>query len=382
MSVSISVLKIYTETEKGELLKKLTSSSAVSDTLEDTILKNTKGIKVYPVPRKDGRYCGYITKDGTRKFVYGKSVSDVKNKLRDLLSNGKKKQKEKPQQKVLRFEEYCKQWIELYKEPNLKPKSLAALHRALKKPMEAFSGVPINKITTDMLQSFLAAMPRSRSRDLCVVYLKNLFKRALILRYIKYNPCDLLEIKKCVANKRAALSEEEEKAFLEATKTSTHSLLFRFLLSTGLRIGEALALKKTDFDSGTVTVSKNVVFVNGKRILQTPKTNAGNRTVPVPKNIYDSILALPTEDVFPFSYNAISTAFKKLSAKIGFRVSAHILRHTYATHLEEAKVPIKIKQYLLGHSSVAMTEDVYTNIRENFLRKELSTFIVDFDDFM
>lgn len=375
----MSVLKIYTETEKDKLLEELLHSPAVPQTLEDTILKNTKGTKVYDTPRKDGRYYGYVTKEGSRIFVYGKSVTEVKNKIRSLLSDAEKKAKEKPQRKILRFEEYCTQWIATYKAPNLKPKSLAALNRALKKPIEAFSGVPINKITTETLQSFLAAMPRSRSRDLCVVYLKNLFKRAVQLGDIKRNPCDLLELKKAVAHKRTALSDEEEATFLEATKNSTHSLLFRFLLSTGLRIGEALALKKSDFSKGAVTVSKNVVFLEGQRIVQTPKSNAGNRTVPVPKSIYEAVTSLSTDDVFPFSYNAICSAFKKLSKKLGFRVSAHILRHTYATHLEEEKVPLKIKQYLLGHSSITMTEDVYTDVREDFLKKELTAFVTKFD---
>ena len=64
--------------------------------------------------------------------------------------------------------------------------------------------------------------------------------------------------------------------------------LFCLLLTTGLRIGEALALDPSDFNysAKTVTVSKDVVWVDGKKILQsTPKSKAGFRTVPVPENV-------------------------------------------------------------------------------------------------
>lgn len=64
---------------------------------------------------------------------------------------------------------------------------------------------------------------------------------------------------------------------------------------------------------------------------------------------------------------AINVALKKLSKKLGFTVSAHILRHTYATRLEEAGISPKIQQYLLGHATVDITQNVYTDAQSDYI---------------
>lgn len=48
--------------------------------------------------------------------------------------------------------------------------------------------------------------------------------------------------------------------------------------------------------------------------------------------------------------------------------SLHILRHTYATRLEEAGVPAKVAQYLMGHATIQMTKDVYTDVQDGYIK--------------
>ena len=48
-------------------------------------------------------------------------------------------------------------------------------------------------------------------------------------------------------------------------------------------------------------------------------------------------------------------------------VTLHILRHTYATRLEEGNIQPKLKQYLLGHSSLAVTQNIYTDTTTEYL---------------
>ena len=50
-------------------------------------------------------------------------------------------------------------------------------------------------------------------------------------------------------------------------------------------------------------------------------------------------------------------------------MSLHVLRHTYATRLEEAGIPAKVKQYLMGHSSLDMTENVYTDTQKAYVER-------------
>ena len=97
-----------------------------------------------------------------------------------------------------------------------------------------------------------------------------------------------------------------------------------------------------------MNISKNVVYINGKKIIQnTTKSEAGMRTVPVPDDVLEFF---KNKDgiLFPSTYNAVRMAFRNLSTKSGIAVTPHILRHTYATRLEENNIPPKVKQYLLG----------------------------------
>ena len=172
---------------------------------------------------------------------------------------------------------------------------------------------------------------------------------------------------------------DEQAAFLAAAKTSVHFLLYRFLLSTGLRIGEALAITHKDLKDRKVSVSKDIVFIGGKEIVQPPKSKAAFRSVPVPSDIYAEMLSTTSERIFTQSYNAVRLAFKTLSQKLSFTVSAHILRHTYATRLEEAGISPKIQQYLLGHSKVDISQNIYTDAQSAYINSVSDKICAIFD---
>ena len=344
------------------------NDGSFSTPTEEKMLINMTGISINAKTRSDGRIQGYAMRDGEKKYFYGKTTADVHKKIQDYLNSAPiPKRKKRNADTTPLFEIYAAQWVEQYKKPNLKPKSLYTLHFALKKAVEAFSGKTIGSITTDDLQKFFTSLPPSRSRDLCAVYVGQLFKKAFVTGVIKKNPFEQVEIKKHAPQKRSALTLDEQAAFLAAAKSSVHFLLYRFLLSTGLRIGEALAITHEDLKDGKVSVSKDIVFIDGKEIVQPPKSKAAFRSVPVPGDIYEEMQKAKTERIFPCTYTAINVALKKLSKKLGFTVSAHILRHTYATRLEEAGISPKIKQYLLGHATVDITQNVYTDAQSDYI---------------
>lgn len=339
-----------------------------STNTEEKMLIDISGVSINAKPRSDGRYQGYALRDGEKKYFYGKTPAEVQKKIQDYLNSAPApKRKKRNSDTSPLFEVYAAQWVEQYKKPNLKPKSLETLHFSLKKAVDAFQGKTIGSITTDDLQRFFTSLPPSRSRDLCSVYVGQLFKKAFVTSVIKKNPFEQVEIKKHAPQKRSALTLDEQAAFLAVAKSSVHFLLYRFLLSSGLRIGEALALSPADLKDGKVNVSKDIVFLNRKEIIQPPKSKAAFRSVPVPQDIYDIMQKVKTERIFPCTYAAINTALKKLSKKLGFTVSAHILRHTYATRLEEAGIPPKIKQYLLGHATIDITQNVYTDAQSDYI---------------
>ena len=228
----------------------------------------------------------------------------------------------------------------------------------------------IGEITSDDVQKLLNSIEAERVRDLCKLNLSQCFKKAVSQGILDRNPCDAVELKPHKRERKTALTIEEQEKFLQAIVNHKYSLLYRLLLATGMRIGEALALRHSDVDffNNTVRVSKNVVYVKGKRIEQdTPKSAAGNRTLPLPKNLCKELLDTKTDELFPYSYNSVRLATDRIAKSTGIEVTLHILRHTYATRLEEAGIPPKVKQYLLGHASLDMTQNVYTDTQKHYV---------------
>ncbi len=330
------------------------------------------GISINATPRKDGRFQGYATRDGEKKYFYGKTREEVKQKIAQFWKEGQVESRKKviQQKSSPLFGEFTEKWIALYKAPKLKPSSLETMRASLKFALTKFGEKRLVTITADDLQEMLLGIAGTRIRQLCFSNLKQIFRKAYLQGMIKRNPCEAVELQQHKSEKKHALTRLEESKFFPEVNGTKYELLFRLILATGLRIGEALALIRADIDftKHTVTVSKDVVFLNGKRILQDcPKTDAANRTLPLPAELCSELEKIQTYELFPFSYNSIRLVMSRISKKIGIKVSPHILRHTYATRLEEAGIPPKIKQYLMGHASMRMTQDVYTDTQRDYI---------------
>ena len=58
---------------------------------------------------------------------------------------------------------------------------------------------------------------------------------------------------------------------------------------------------------------------------------------------------------------------EKVAKGLDIKMTLHTLRHTYATRLEDAGIPAKVKQYLLGHTSLEMTQNTYTDTQTAYI---------------
>ena len=377
------LLEVVNEAEKRKYEEKKNAAAEK----ERQMLIDLSGISVSTKPRADGRFQGYYTRDGKKHYVYGKSEQEVKIKIEVLLQNGEPKKrptKAESKKAIPTVTEWLEKWIELYKAPNLKPSTLQRMRSSIKAAELKIGEKKLTQITAEDLQELLLGIEGLRSRELLRGYLDQALKKAVMSGYILRNPCDALELKKHKAARRHALTALQQEQFVKAVNGIKMRPLMLFLLGTGLRIGEALALTYADidFDAKTVSVNKNVVFIGGKRIDQdTPKSTAGIRTIPVPDNILRLLCGEHREKdlVFPFTYSAVRNCFRRIGEKLDFQISPHILRHTYATRLEEAGISPKLKQYLLGHSSLEMTQNTYTDIQLEYVKENSERIKAIFD---
>ena len=165
------------------------------------------------------------------------------------------------------------------------------------------------------------------------------------------------------------LSIEEVLSLLQATKNLKHRVVIAILYASGLRIGEIINLKLSDFDFKR----KQLHIQNGKG-RKDRYTTIAESLFPLIKNYYNTykpeIYFIENPKGGKYSPQSIRSFLKKSSklASISKVVTPHTLRHSYATHMLEQGIDIRHIQELLGHSRPETTM-IYTHVTRKDLEQ-------------
>jgi integrase len=194
------------------------------------------------------------------------------------------------------------------------------------------------------------------------------------------NPCERIRIPKIPTTPRRSLSPDEIVILKEAMKRSRWQHAVNFLLLTGLRRGELLALKWTDIKEGWITIERSVSeHMEESR----PKSDAGCRRFRLPKAALKALAdqkaqlkieGITSEYVFPgeggeqMSPRSFPQAIQRIASTVGIKVSLHELRHTFVSTLG-ASIDLKALQTILGHSKATHTLDIYGHLIDGALDK-------------
>ncbi|MGR6963919.1 tyrosine-type recombinase/integrase [Geodermatophilus sp. URMC 61] len=182
------------------------------------------------------------------------------------------------------------------------------------------------------------------------------------------------------------LTAEQAQALLEAIKGDRLETLFRVMLATGLRRGEALGLhwSDVDLDAGLLRVRDPLPNLPGAAARraqdrQVPPDRAtpplGDRDAPAHRTRQlekqqaaagawqEHGLVFPTEIGTPLEPRNVLRRFEVLAQRAGLRgVTLRTLRHSAASLLLAAGTHTKVVQEHLGHSSYAITADIYSHV--------------------
>lgn len=209
--------------------------------------------------------------------------------------------------------------------------------------------------------------------------------KAAALHQIPSNPSIGIElpnkntISKVPRNNEAYTIEEQERLLrvLASRSHPAHDLIV-FMLQTGLRIGECLALEWDDIDmhKRSIRINKTVAYLANQKIskvMNSAKTFKSNRVIPFNKTTFDllTLIKKKSKGSFVFSdkdghrlsYEAVRYQTQKACNKANIPYKGeHVFRHTFATNSYHKNVDIKILSKLLGHASTSITYDTYVNL--------------------
>lgn len=160
------------------------------------------------------------------------------------------------------------------------------------------------------------------------------------------------------------LTQYEVKRLLAAVSNLKHSCIVKLLYGSGLRVSEVVELKISDIDSERMRI-----------LIRGAKGNK-DRSVMLSNNLLIELRKYfikykPKEYLFEgqiktnYSTKSIQNIVKNAASKAGIRkrVTPHVLRHSFATHLIESGTDIRYVQELLGHNSIKNTQ-IYTHITD------------------
>jgi len=280
------------------------------------------------------------------------------------------------------FEELASLWLENYK-TTVKPSTFENVRSKVEKMTEEhFKEMKLKKITVAYCQRVVIEL--SKSYVLYNHYLSvinRIFKYAVLMDILDSNPFDKVIKPKSrqVQRKGNFLTKEELKEFLKLAQTTTLSYFFplvHLMSYTGLRQGEALALKWSDIDFENKRITVNKTTKNSKRVISIDPA-----TLSILKSWKKDQIKIYFKNGkhFEGDKNFIFTNqrgewvhihnfiryFKRFIADHKLKpITPHGLRHTHASLLFSAGVEPKNISDRLGHSTVQITLDLYTHITE------------------
>ena len=347
--------------------------------------------------RKDGRYQGSYTDETGRHYVYDRDPEKLWHRLNDPKED-----------KPLLFSEIAQGWQDEAWE-KIRDGTKSCYEAPYKRAVERFGDtvaaeIEPNDISTHLQILKAQGLSASTIKKQKIVY-KQIFQYAIMDKVygktIRNNPA--INVKLPDNMPRAKQREAPEDEIVKKIRTNAESAYFGmfafFLICTGFRRGEALAVqwKDIDFKKGTINCGETISHRSGVAKTAPPKTKNGYREVPLLPSLADVLIrpedAADTDYVFygedpakPMPQSNYNRRWKHYCIDMGFvtdepevrtskqgkvyvvhdykpSLTAHDLRHGYATMLFEADVDVYTAKDLLGHADIETTMAIYTHLR-------------------
>lgn len=287
----------------------------------------------------------------------------------------------------MNFSELAARWEQVVV-PTLKPTTADYYLKVLHGPVsQNFESREISTISKYDVEVFLTSQASRYSRNSLRgmrTTLSQVFTWAISCNWLEKNPSAGVKLPRACAGRhvqRRVLATDEVVALSRKLEEPYASLVL-FLYVTGLRIGEAVAIKWSDFDGEVLHVSRRLY--EGE--VDTLKTVHSERGLPVPAELVSRLRKLGQQGwVFkarngsPVNPKNVLRRYVRPAAKaLGIQLGGwHDLRHSCTTQLRRAGAHPKVISGILGHSGVELAMKVYDHAESEDFREPLNQLLQD-----
>ena len=381
-------------------------------------------MQIKQITKKDGSivyranvYLGVdkVTGKDVKTSITGRTKKEVKQKTKEaeitFLQNGSTRFQAS---NITTYKELASLWWESYKH-TVKPNTQLNVRRLLDNHiLPLFGSYKLDKLTTPLIQNVVnkLADKTNKGEEGAFLYYdslhalnKRILQYGVVMQAIPFNPAREVILprntQKAKREKVKHFENQELKKFLDYLDSLNlnkfryyyENTLYKFLLATGCRINETLALSWSDIDleNSVVHITKTL---NYKQETNSPKSKSSLRDIDIDQATVSMLKQYKRRQVqeawqlgrsetvvfsdFIHEYpnnrtlqTRLRTHFKRAKVtNIGF----HGFRHTHASLLLNSGIPYKELQHRLGHSTLSITMDVYSHLSKENAKKAVSFY--------
>ena len=315
--------------------------------------------------RADGRWEYRAMRHGNKAYL----IASTKEKLIKKIKEYKEENRTaKIVQTYETVESWTKKWLDLYKTDltvGSRKRYLGIINNHI---IPFFKNVRLDKVTQEKVQQFINNLPTERNREYGYITIRQILKQAYINKKIKENIAEqIVKPRRKTKSNKTALSLLQQELFLQKLKEYEPDIqmFMYFSLILGSRRGETDKFKFEDINK-----DKNSIHIKGT------KTYGADRRIKISNAMIELLEKNKTQKDDEFYFLRKGDFYSRIACEIFTKCNIkgktmHDLRHTCSTNLYYLGVMDKQRQQILGHSTIVMTNDVYTNLQEDIDKEGL-----------
>lgn len=214
--------------------------------------------------------------------------------------------------------------------------------------------------------------PSSISRKIASI--KGFFTWINTVQLLDYNPTLSLEQPKLAQRLPKVLSVEEVDIILKSDLSKRNRAIVELIYAAGLRVSELCSLELQNIDLNAKYVrcigkgSKERIVPIGKKAIKAVQNYLKERDYILKKNGLQKAPLFIKENAQGINRIEVYNIIHDLGALVNKKITPHVLRHSFATHLLENGADLRVVQELLGHSDVSTTQ-LYTHVSKKRLKE-------------